>query len=178
MTSPTTAYVRFEVDPRQEGQGTLIVADASVLLRPAPPRQFQLAEHDTEYAYSILSLGDRMGIYQMHIFCKTSVRQAFKMLDGVFDAYIKIQNMRFQHNAVVVFHDSEGNVIEQAGYGYEGGKYTTTVSVYCDIVNVELAKAMVMQRIDPNSPFILVGDGGVQGGFKAVGMKPVNVIDV
>ena len=162
----------FKVDPDEQGQGTLIITDASVLLRPASVAQYHNVAHDTSHAFYVLMLGDDMGLYETHIVCHTSPEEAHKMLDRMFHAYVDGMCMSATwFDAIVNYLDRDGNIVKREWYGMKDGNHTSVFNVYC-VGEWEQNMAMVMERVDTTRPWIMVNkDDESEDGYTVTGFN-------
>lgn len=162
----------------------LVVADASLLIRPAVPEQYPpSARHDSEHAYGVLSIPEDEGRFIHEIICIKSPDEASKMLDPVFRAFLDMYSM------VEIWCDARvrfcvGDAIAQiAEYGMDDGSFTWMFNVHC-VRNEDEAKKLLEKlksEVDDDVDYVVVKPSSGALGYEAtkyVAEDPSDYLDV
>lgn len=123
----------FVVDPDLEGQGTLIITDAALLIRPAVPGQYHGdVAHDSGRVNTVMDLGDIGDGNCWHIVTSLNVTEAHQLLDRAFYTYVDYYCMaKIWVDALVSYIDADGSTKRTKKYGFTDGSDTLYFNVYC-----------------------------------------------
>ncbi len=162
----------FFIDPNtyEEGIGTLIVSDATMLVRPRDVTgQYPASvKHDTGHAYGILCLGNDMGLHTTHIVSRLSPEATDKLLDRVFYAFVDACCHELWCDAYV-HYIVDGETVHTEEYGFVDGEYTMIFKVYCNIDDGQAENLIATLTANETHCFVVASPARSELGYKIRG---------